>query len=89
MVFEFLESFEIAYINWGNNPQPASKLCKHLPDDLRDKLMTRSDNFAMMREWLVSNYGGASPIINDTVVALGKQKKPVPTDCSVRYPLYL
>ena len=55
-VFEFLESFEPGYIDWGNNRQSASKLCKHLYDDLKDKLMTRSDNYALMREWLVSNY---------------------------------
>ena len=47
--------------------------------------MTRSDNYALMREWLVSNYGGASHIINDTVMALGKRKKPVPTDRFERY----
>ena len=35
-VFEFLESFELGYIDWGNNRQRASKLCKHLSDDLKD-----------------------------------------------------
>ena len=47
--------------------------------------MTRSDNYALMREFLVSNYGGASCNINDTVMALGKRKKPVPTDHSERF----
>ena len=46
MVFEFLESFELGYIDWGNNRQQASKLCKHLFNDLKDKLMIRSDNYA-------------------------------------------
>ena len=41
MVFEFLEDFELGYIDWGNNRQSASKLSKHLSDDLKDKLMTR------------------------------------------------
>ena len=49
-VFEFLESFELGYIDWGNNRQHANKLCKHLSDGLQDKLMTRSDNYALMRE---------------------------------------
>ena len=49
-VFEFLESFELGYIDWGNNRQCASKLCKYLSDNLKDKLMTRSDNYALMRE---------------------------------------
>ena len=29
-VFKFLESFELGYIDWGNNRQRGSKLCKHL-----------------------------------------------------------
>ena len=59
-VFEFLESFELGYIDWGNNRQRVSKLCKHLSDDLKDMLMTRSDSHALMREQLVSNYGKAA-----------------------------
>ena len=48
-----LESFELGYIDWGNNRQRASKLSKHLSDHLKDKLMTKSDSYALMREWLV------------------------------------
>ena len=58
-IFEFLESLELGYIDWGNNRQHASKLLMHLSDDLKDKLLLRSDNYALMREWLVLNYGGA------------------------------
>ena len=47
--------------------------------------MTRSDNYALMREWLISNFGGASRILNDTVMALGKRKKPASNDRSDRY----
>ena len=82
-VLEFLESFELGYIDWGNNHQ--SKLCKHLSDDLKDKLMTRSDNYALMREWPVSNYGGAARILNDTVMALTRRKKLTANDRSDRY----
>ena len=84
-VFEFLESFELGYIDWGNNRQRASKLCKHLSDDLKDKLMTRSDNYALMREWLIINYGGAAQILNDTVMELTRRKKPTANDRSDRY----
>ena len=84
-IFEFLESFELGYIDWGNNRQSASKLANHLSDDLKDKLITRSDNYALMREWLVQNYGGASRIINDTVMALPRRKKPAGTDRADRY----
>ena len=84
-IFEFLESFELGYIDWGNNRQRASKLSKHLSDDLKDKLMTRSDSYALMREWLVQNYGGAARILNDTVMALTRRKKPMANDRSDRY----
>ena len=42
--------------------------------------MTRSDNYAHMREWLVLNYVGAARILNDTVLALTQRKKPAATD---------
>ena len=42
--------------------------------------MTRSDKYALMWEWLINNYGGASRILNDNVMALGKQKKPAVND---------
>ena len=35
-VFEFLKAFELGCIDWGNNRQCASKLCKHLSDDLTE-----------------------------------------------------
>ena len=81
-VFKFVQ---LGYIDWGNNRQCASKLCIHLSDELKDKLMIRSDNHALMREWLVSNYGRAACILNDTVMALDKRKKPAANDCSDRY----
>ena len=47
--------------------------------------MTRSDNYALMREWLVQNYGGTARIINDTVMALTRRKKPTANDRTDRY----
>ena len=38
-----------------------------------------------MREWLVQNYGGAARIINDTVMALARRKRPVVNDRADRY----
>ena len=84
-IFEFLESFELGYIDWGNNRQRANKLLKHLSDDLKYKLMTRSDSYALMREWLVQNFGGAARILNDTVMALTRRKKPTANDRADRY----
>ena len=78
-IFEFLESFELGYIDWGKNRQRASKLSMHLFDELKDKLMNRYDNYALMREWLVQNYGGAARILNDTVMALTRgERNPLP-----------
>ena len=45
----FLSLLKLVYIDRGNNCQCASKLCKHLSDDLNDKLMTRFDNYVLMR----------------------------------------
>ena len=60
-VFEFREAAELAYLGWGNSVQKTNRLySKHLPEDLQDKLMTQSDNYALMREWLIRNYCGAS-----------------------------
>ena len=59
-------------IDCGNNKQHASKPTKHLSDDLKDKLLTRSDSYALMREWLITNYWGASRKVNDTIMALAK-----------------
>ena len=47
--------------------------------------MTRSDNYSLMREWLIINYGGAARILNDTVMALTRRKKPTANDHSDRY----
>ena len=47
--------------------------------------MTRSDKYALMRDWLVQNYGGAARILNDTVMALTQRKKPAANDRPDRY----
>ena len=47
--------------------------------------MTRSNNYALMREWLVSIYGEAARILNDTVMALTRRKKPTANNQSDRY----
>ena len=73
------------YINCGNNSQCASKLTKHLSDDLKDKLITHSDSYVLMREWLITNYGGASQIVKDTIMALARRKKPAANDHLEQY----
>ena len=69
-------------VDWGNNRQRASKLIKHLSDDLKDKLLTHSDSYALMREWLITNYGGASGIVNGTFMTLARRKKTAANDHS-------
>ena len=60
LCLRLLEVFELGNIDWGNNRQSASKLIKNVSDDLKDKLLPHSDSYALMREWLITNYGGAS-----------------------------
>ena len=60
-------------------------MANHLSDDLKDKQITRSYSYALMREWLVQNYGGVSRIVNDTVMALARRKKPALPDRADRY----
>ena len=84
-MYKFLEAFELGYIDWRNNRQCASKLTTHLSDDLKDKLLTHFNSYELMREWLINNYGGALRIVNDTIMALARRRKPAANDRSQRH----
>ena len=44
-VFEFLESAELAYLDWGNSVQKANRLYnKHLSDEIKSHLINISDD---------------------------------------------
>ena len=44
-VFEFLESAELAYLDWGNSVQKTNRLYnKHLSDEIKFHLINISDD---------------------------------------------
>ena len=65
-VYEFLETAEIAYLGWGNSVQKANRLYnRHLFEEIKGKLINKSDSYTEMKQWMISHYGGASGIVND------------------------
>ena len=63
-VFEFLESADLAYLGWGKSIQKANGLYnKHLSDEIKSHIINISDNYSLMKTWLITNYGGPSRIV--------------------------
>ena len=58
-VYEFLESAELAYLGWGNSIQKANRLYnRHLSEEIKGKLIDKSDSYLEMKQWLIQHYGG-------------------------------
>ena len=77
-VFEFLESAELAYLGWGNSVQKANRLYnKHLSEEIKSHLINISDNYNLMKTWLIKTYGGPSRIVGDIISNLSRKPKPV------------
>ena len=88
-VYEFLEAAEIAYLGWGNSVQKANRLYnRHLSEEIKSKLINKSDSYAEMKQWLIQNYGGVSRIINDIINDLSRRTKPNPTNSNARFTFY-
>ena len=63
-VFEFLESAELAYLGWGNSIEKTNRLYnKHLSEDIKSQLINISEDYKMMKTWLICNYGGPLRIV--------------------------
>ena len=76
-VFEFLESAELAYLGWGNRIQKANRLYnKHLSHEIKCHLINISDNYDLMKTWVIANYGGPAIIVGDIVSNLSRKSKP-------------
>ena len=76
-VFEFLESVELAYLEWGKSIQKANQLYnKHLSEEIKYQLIEISNDYHMMKNWLICNYGSPSRIVGDIVSSLAERKKP-------------
>ena len=88
-VYEFLEAAEIAYLGWGNSVQKANRLYnRHLSEEIKSKLINKSDSYAEMKQWLISNYGGVSRIINDVISDLSRRCKPASTNSQGKFTFY-
>ena len=88
-VYEFLEAAEIADLGWGNSVQKANRLYnRHLSEEIKSKLIDKSDSYAEMKQWLILNYGGVSRIINDIISDLSRRSKPAPTNSQAKFSFY-
>ena len=77
-IFEFLEAAELAYLGWGNSVQKANRLYnRHLSEEIKSRLINISNNYILMKHWLVKNYGGSSRIVGDIIGNLIRKPKPV------------
>ena len=88
-VYEFLEAAEIAYLGWGNSVQKANRLYnRHLSEEIKGKLINKSDSYAKMKYWLIQNYGGVSRIVNDIINDLSRRSKPEPNNSNAKFSFY-
>ena len=88
-VYEFLEAAEIAYLGWGNSVQKANRLYnRHLSEEIKSKLINKSDSYAEMKQWLIQNYGGVSRIVNEIINDHSRQSKPGPNNSNAKFTFY-
>ena len=78
MVFEFLEAAELAYLGWGKSVQKANRLySKHVSEEIKSHLINISDNYNLMKTWLINTYEGLSRIVGDIISNSTRKPKPV------------
>ena len=54
----------LAYLGWGNSTQKANRLySKHLSEEIKSQLISMSDDYKKMKNWLIENYGSPSCIV--------------------------
>ena len=88
-VYEFLEAAEIAYLGWGNSVQKANRLYnRHLSEEIKSKLINKSNSYTDMKQWLIRNYGGVSRIVNDIINDLSCRSKPGPNNSNAKFTFY-
>ena len=88
-VYEFLEAAEIAYLGWGNSVQKANILYnRHLSEEIKSKLINKSNSYVEMKQWLILNYGGVSRIINDVISDLSCRNKPALNNSQGKFAFY-
>ena len=84
-----MESIELAYLGWGNSIQKANSLYnKHLSEEIKSHLINISDDYRMMKTWLICNYGGPSRIVGDLINNLSARPKPAPNIRKKKFTFY-
>ena len=69
--------------------QKANRLYnRHLSEEIKSKLISMSDSYVEMKQWLISNYGGVSRIINDVISDPSRQSKPASTNSQGKFTFY-
>ena len=61
---------------------------RHLSEEIKSKLINKSDSYAEMKQWLIQNYGGVSRILNDIINDLSRWSKPGPNNSSAKFTFY-
>ena len=88
-VYKFLQDVELAIMGWVSQAQQANRLItKHLSPTIRDGIIDKAHNFQEIKSWFIEHYGDASRIVNDTINALAKKKKPTPGSPKDRYKFF-
>ena len=65
-------------MGWGNSIHKANRLYnKHLSDEIKSPLINISDDYNLMKTWLITNYGSPARIMGDIVFNLSRKPKPV------------
>ena len=76
-------------MGWGNSVQKANRLYnRHLSEEIKAKLVNKSDSYADMKLWLVQNYGSVSRIINDIIGDLSRRTKPSLSNSNAKFTFY-
>ena len=63
-----MEAAELAYLGWGNSVQKANRLySKHLSEEIKSHFINISDNYSLMKTWVINTYGGPSRTVGDII----------------------
>ena len=61
---------------------------KQLSDEIKSQLINISNDYGMMKTWLISNYSGPSKIVGDIINNLTKRGKPALNSRKEKFSFY-
>ena len=59
-----------------------------MSEEIKSKLINKSDSYSEMKQWLILNYGGVSRIINDVICELSRRNKPTSNNSQGKFAFY-